>query len=86
MRQTGQRSRNIDQINRHVRLTGKPVGTGDGRDILTQNLTIRITRQAMRLFEAIIEANHRAVAGDASAGLHPADFSRAGIFRGGGIR
>jgi carbonic anhydrase len=28
----------------------------------------------MRLFEAIIEANHRAVAGDQSAGLHPADF------------
>ena len=29
----------------------------------------------MRLFEAILEANHRAVAGDASAGLHPADFA-----------
>ncbi|MSU59788.1 MAG: hypothetical protein EXS35_16740 [Pedosphaera sp.] len=29
----------------------------------------------MRLFEAIIEANHRAIAGDASAGLHPADFA-----------
>jgi carbonic anhydrase len=28
----------------------------------------------MRLFEAIIEANHRALAGDQSAGLHPADF------------
>jgi len=28
----------------------------------------------MRLFEAIIDANHRAVAGDQSAGLHPADF------------
>src|SRR5580698_3598798 len=28
----------------------------------------------MRLFESIIEANHRAVAGDASAGLRPADF------------
>jgi carbonic anhydrase len=28
----------------------------------------------MRLFEAIIEANHRAVAGDTSAGLRPADF------------
>jgi carbonic anhydrase len=28
----------------------------------------------MRLFEAIIDANHRAVAGDASAGLHPAEF------------
>ena len=40
----------------------------------------------MRLFEAIIDANHRAVDGDASAGLHPADFSRAGILRGGGIR
>ena len=29
----------------------------------------------MRLFEAIIDANHRAVAGDSSAGLHPADFA-----------
>ena len=29
----------------------------------------------MRLFEAIIDANHQAVAGDASAGLHPADFA-----------
>lgn len=29
----------------------------------------------MRLFEAIIAANHRAVAGDASAGLHPADYA-----------
>ena len=29
----------------------------------------------MRLFEAIIDANNRAVAGDASAGLHPADFA-----------
>ncbi len=28
----------------------------------------------MRLFEAIVEANHRAVAGDADAGLHPGDF------------
>jgi len=28
----------------------------------------------MHLFEAIIDANHRAVDGDASAGLHPADF------------
>jgi carbonic anhydrase len=30
----------------------------------------------MRLFEAIIEANHRAVAGDANAGLHPAEFEQ----------
>ena len=29
----------------------------------------------MRLFEAIIDANHRAVAGDNDAGLHPADFA-----------
>lgn len=29
----------------------------------------------MRLFEAILEANHRAVAGDASAGLRPAEFA-----------
>ena len=28
----------------------------------------------MRLFEAIVDANHRAVAGDKEAGLHPADF------------
>jgi len=31
----------------------------------------------MRLFEAIIDLNHRAVAGDASAGLHPAEFAEA---------
>ena len=31
----------------------------------------------MRLFESIIDANHRAVAGDASAGLHPAEFAEA---------
>ena len=29
----------------------------------------------MRLFEAIIDANHRAVAGDQNASLHPADFA-----------
>ena len=29
----------------------------------------------MRLFEAIIDANHRAVAGDKEACLHPADFA-----------
>ena len=29
----------------------------------------------MRLFETIIAANHRAVGGDQSAGLHPADFA-----------
>ena len=28
----------------------------------------------MRLFESIIDANHRAVAGDAKAGVHIADF------------
>jgi carbonic anhydrase len=31
--------------------------------------------KTMRLFESIIDANHRAVAGDASAGLHPAEFA-----------
>ena len=31
----------------------------------------------MRLFEAIIDANHRAVSGDSEAGLHPADFADA---------
>jgi len=29
----------------------------------------------MHLFESIIDANHRAVAGDASAGLHPDEFA-----------
>ena len=29
----------------------------------------------MHLFEAIVDANHRAVAGDREAGLHPADFA-----------
>jgi carbonic anhydrase len=29
----------------------------------------------MLLFEAIVDANHRALAGDTKAGLHPADFS-----------
>src|SRR5512140_3843024 len=28
----------------------------------------------MRLLEAVIDANHRAVAGDQSAGLHPGEF------------
>jgi carbonic anhydrase len=28
----------------------------------------------VRLLEAVIDANHRAIAGDQSAGLHPADF------------
>lgn len=31
----------------------------------------------MRLFESIVEANHRAVAGDSSAGLHPDEFADA---------
>ena len=31
----------------------------------------------MRLFEAIRGANHRAVAGDEKAGLHPAEFADA---------
>ena len=29
----------------------------------------------MRLFEAMVEANHRALAGDAQAGLHPSEFA-----------
>src|SRR6266571_3438406 len=29
----------------------------------------------MRLLEAIVDANHRALAGDANAGLHPAEFA-----------
>ena len=29
----------------------------------------------MRLFEAILDANHRALAGDANAGVHPTDFA-----------
>ena len=28
----------------------------------------------MRLFEAMVDANHRALAGDTAAGLHLADF------------
>src|SRR5262245_1413944 len=31
----------------------------------------------MRLFEAIIEANHKAAAGDTTAGLRPAEFGDA---------
>jgi carbonic anhydrase len=31
----------------------------------------------MRLLDAIVEANHRALAGDSQAGLHPADFKDA---------
>jgi hypothetical protein len=31
----------------------------------------------MHLFEAIIDANHRAVAGDTTAGLHPAEIADA---------
>ena len=31
----------------------------------------------MRLFEAIIEANHRAAAGDTNAGLHQAEYAAA---------
>jgi carbonic anhydrase len=31
----------------------------------------------MRLFEAIVDANHRAAAGDKTAGIHPADFADA---------
>jgi carbonic anhydrase len=37
----------------------------------------KVSLTFMRLFEAIIDANHRAVAGDVSAGLHPADFADA---------
>ena len=29
----------------------------------------------MRLLEAIVDANHRAAAGDANASLHPADYA-----------
>src|SRR5207244_11952919 len=29
----------------------------------------------MRLLEAVLDANHRALGGDANAGLHPADFA-----------
>ena len=35
----------------------------------------------MRLFEAIIDANHGAVAGDQNAGLHPDDFADVLAFR-----
>jgi len=36
----------------------------------------------MRLFEAIIDANHRALDGDNTAGLHFADFARKAGFSG----
>ena len=35
----------------------------------------------MHLFESIIDANHRAVAGDKEAGLHPVDFVNGLAFR-----
>jgi len=35
---------------------------------------------ALRLFESILDATHRALAGAASAGLHPADFADALAF------
>src|SRR5882672_10344592 len=38
-------------------------------------LTFLNTEHAMRLLEAIIDANHRALAGDVEAGLRPADFA-----------
>src|SRR2546428_14138834 len=31
----------------------------------------------MRLFDAVIDANHRALAGEKGAGLHPKDFAEA---------
>ena len=31
----------------------------------------------MKLFEAIVDANHRALAGDKTAGLHPSEFAEA---------
>ena len=31
----------------------------------------------MRLFEAVVDANHRALAGETTAGLHPADYADA---------
>ena len=31
----------------------------------------------MRLFEAILDANHRALAGDTQAGLHPLEYAEA---------
>jgi hypothetical protein len=34
----------------------------------------------MRLFEAILDANHRAAAGDPNAGLRPAEFAPALAF------
>jgi len=34
-----------------------------------------LTANIMRLFEAIVDANHRALAGDTAAGLHPAEYA-----------
>jgi hypothetical protein len=31
----------------------------------------------MPLFDAIVDANHRALAGDTTAGIRPGDFARA---------
>jgi carbonic anhydrase len=56
-----------------VVLPGKSGGVRQSSGALTSKLLLR--SNYMRLFEAIIDANHRAVAGDASAGLHPADFA-----------
>jgi len=46
----------------------------DSAKVWTCISTVRQTVNVMRLFEAIIEANHRAAAGE-SAGLHPAEFA-----------
>src|ERR1039458_107651 len=48
----------------------KPPALPSARKSYIVNLKLK-----MRLFEAIIDANHRAVAGDATAGLRPADFA-----------
>jgi len=56
-------------------LTARPAGMVWFAREQTHNQTA--TNQAMRLFEAILEANHRALAGDPTAGLRPLEHADA---------
>ena len=44
-------------------------------DRAQRRIRFRKDTSTMRLLEAVIDANHRALAGDANAGVHPADFA-----------
>ena len=50
------------------------MGKAREKPVTTETVAYDKSAMNMRLFEAIIDANHRAVAGDKEAGLHPADF------------